>query len=58
MAAGIVANCRLNWERIIHNLLECQVQWEVKKSRRGEGNKMKREKLINREQNIESILIF
>lgn len=30
MASGIVANCRLNWNRIIHNLLVCQVQWEVK----------------------------
>lgn len=30
MAPGVVANCRLNWNRIIHNLLVCQVQWEVK----------------------------
>lgn len=35
MASGIMANCCLNWNRIIHNLLLCQVQWEVKKKLKG-----------------------
>lgn len=59
MASGIVANCRLNWNRIIHNLLVCQVQWEVKKKveRRKKENEREK-KLINRKQYTESILIF
>lgn len=58
MAPGIVANCHLNWNRIIHNLLVCQVQSEVKKEERRERRKMREKKLINRTQYMESILIF
>lgn len=59
MASGIVANCRLKWNRIIHNLLVCQVQWEVKKKVVEKERKWEeKKKLINRKQYTESILIF
>ena len=50
MAPGVVANCRLNWNRIIHNLLVCQVQWEVKKKvkrREREKENERRKKKVN-----------
>lgn len=58
MASGIGANCCLNWNRIIHNLLVCQVQWEVKKKGEGRNKEKRGEKLIHWKQYMENIYIF